>query len=93
MRYKPNETMEEWSQRVLFFEYGIALTRMATKEENIQVILDEMGKNITNKLTHPILNLLKESANLNVEEELKQSRIRYKEQYLDRFGPKADHLK
>jgi hypothetical protein len=73
VKYNPDETIEEWSERVILFEVGNALTRMA------------------NKLSHPILYTLRESTKQDVEEELRESRIRYQKNYLDKFTTKPDH--
>ena len=90
MKYNPEESMEEWSKRVILFETGNALTRLARKED-IEDILSTTANNITSKLSHPILYALRESAKKDMEEELRESRIRYQKNYLDRFGPKPDH--
>jgi glutamyl-tRNA reductase len=90
VKYNPDETMEEWSKRVILFEVGNALTRMANKE-NIEEILSDVSHNITNKLSHPILYTIRESAKQDVEEELRESRIRYQKNYLDKFTTKPDH--
>ena len=84
--------MEEWSKRVILFEVGNALTRMANKE-NIEDILTITANNITNKLSYPILYTLRESSKQDIEKELKESRTRYSKNYLDKFKPKPDHIK
>ena len=90
MKYNPDETIEEWSKRVILFEIGNALTRMARKE-NTEEILSDVSHNITNKLSHPILYTLRESAKQDVEKELRESRLRYQKNYLDKFTTKPDH--
>ena len=87
MKYN-NETYDEWAKKVDMFERGHALQRIANGEP-AELVLEEMGKRMTDKLLHPIFKLLKDHP---VDQEaLAESRKRY-EEIMKSVGLKADHV-
>lgn len=89
MRIQPNETLEQWADRVQKYEHGRALMRIA-EGENIETVLEEMSCRIVDKLKHPILDAIKKS---NIKDyDLEKAKQSYKESYLNKIGPKADHV-
>jgi glutamyl-tRNA reductase len=92
MKYNPEEEYKEWVRRVQIYEYGLALQRIA-EGEPAEKIASEMAKRITEKCLHPWLLKIKENAaNKWTDEDSKASAHIYKETYLDKFGPVADHV-
>ncbi len=88
MRMKPNETYEEWTERVHAFELDWAKHEIA-KGVPVEEVLERMGKRITQKLLHPVLTAIRES---HTPMDLEASKKAYEEAYLKKNGPKADHL-
>ncbi len=88
MRLKPNETYEEWTERVHAFELDWAKREIA-KGIPIDEVLERMGKRITQKLLHPVLAAIKES---HTPMDMEASKKAYEEAYLKKNSPKADHL-
>jgi glutamyl-tRNA reductase len=89
MKHNPNETYEEWAKRVDMFERGYALQRLANGEPAEKVI-DDMGRRIMEKLLHPILKTIHNSVDITLD--LEASKKHYEENYIKKFGPKADHV-
>lgn len=88
MRIQPNETYEEWATRVQEFELAQALKELA-KGADINLVMEAMSARIQQKMLHPILVALRESAtNIDISE----SKRFYEENYIKRYGPKADHI-
>ena len=54
MRINPDESLESWADRVSMFEKGRAMQRIA-QGDNIDIVLEDMGRRITEKLMHPVL--------------------------------------
>jgi len=85
----PGESFEDWSVRVQRYEYGRTLMKIA-EGHDVESAMEEMSTRIVNKLNHYIitgLNTLPSTYNA------EQAKQHYKENYLDRFGPKPDHIK
>jgi len=57
MKIKPGESMESWAGRVQMFETGRAMQRIA-QGDNIDAVLEDMSRRITEKLMHPMLKAL-----------------------------------
>jgi glutamyl-tRNA reductase len=93
IKYDPNEDYTVWVERVRTYEYGIALQRIA-EGEPIEKILEDMARRVSDKCVHPYLLKINEIAKEEAETkyDLKNSAQSYKENYLDKFGPKADHV-
>jgi len=91
MKYDPNEDYDQWVERVRIYEYGIALQRIAQGEPVVEIV-EEMSRRISDKLLHPWLLKIKENSELQAEYDAEASKKSYKENYLDRFGPVADHV-
>jgi len=92
MKYDPNEEYDKWVERVRIYEYGLALQRIAEGEPAVQVI-EELSRRMTEKMLHPWLVAIKETVSERwTDEDNRESARRYKEQYLDRYGPVADHV-
>jgi hypothetical protein len=88
MRIKLGESFESWANRVQQYEYGHALQRIA-EGHNIDVVFESMAARIQQKLMHPVFTALK---NRTIEVDLTASKKAYKEAYLDKNGPKSDHV-
>lgn len=88
MRIKPGESYENWASRVQQYEYGHALQRIA-EGDDIDTVFDSMAVRIQQKLMHPVIIALK---NKPVEFDSEASKKAYKEAYLNKNGPKSDHV-
>ena len=89
IRIKPNETFEEWVNRVRKYEYGFALQRIATGDDPYKVI-DDMAKRMVQKIMHSVYTVVKDSVGISID--MEESKKRYKENYLDKVSPVADHV-
>lgn len=87
MRIKPDESYEQWSERVCAFELAHARKELA-KGVPTEEVLDWMSKRINQKLLHPVITSIK---NKPVEFDVEASKKAYEEAYLNKNGPKADH--
>jgi glutamyl-tRNA reductase len=87
---QPNETYEQWVQRVEQYEFGRALMRLA-EGDNPDAVMTESSYRIMKKLQHPVIRAISDSAvsGYNREHSLEE----YRKNYIDRFGPKPDHIK
>jgi glutamyl-tRNA reductase len=70
------------------YEHGWAMQQIA-EGKDVDKILEEMSRRITEKLMHPIFIELKKST---VADDTEASKQRYKEKYLNKNLPKADHV-
>lgn len=61
MKKLPNESMEEWAERVRKFELGYALQQLA-KGQDINTVMEAMAARIQQKMLHPVITDIKESA-------------------------------
>lgn len=59
MRPKPNESYEEWLNRVRIYELGDALKKLAAGE-NIDIVLEVMAHKITEKALFPLYKKTKD---------------------------------
>ena len=88
LKYKPDESFESWANRVNEYEIDRARKRLA-KGEDIDLVLEEMSKAVSQKLLHPILNIIRDSSVGSFDAEA--SRKSYNE-YMKNVGPMADHI-
>jgi glutamyl-tRNA reductase len=92
IKYDPNESYDKWVEKVRIYEYGLALQRIAQGEPMVEIV-EEMSRRISEKILHPWLVAIKETVSERwTDEDNRESARRYKEQYLDRYGPVADHV-
>jgi glutamyl-tRNA reductase len=89
MNQLPNETYENWAKRVEQYEYGRALMKLA-QGADVEAVLKEVSYRIMKKLNHPVILALTSNSASKYNSE--QSQQDYKTNYLDRFGPKPDHI-
>ena len=89
MKPNPNESYESWCQRVRLYEHGAALQRLA-QGEDIAVIMQDMSRKIEEKMLHPLYKMVE--SQYQEEYDSEQAKKNYKEQYLDRTKPAADHV-
>ena len=88
MKYNPKESYEQWLERVRQLEYGIALQRIA-KGDTVEEVMEDMSRRIIEKTLYPILKALRDiPTNYDVE----KSKQTYKENYLNKTKPVADHV-
>jgi hypothetical protein len=91
MRIRPDEPYEEWAKRVQMYEHGYALQQIAEgKDPNL--VLEEMSKRIMEKLLHPMYKMIMTVRAEDTEQMLAESKQRYEEYYVNRIGPRADHV-
>jgi glutamyl-tRNA reductase len=83
-----NETYHQWVERVRLFEYGLALQRIANGDDQHD-ILEDFSIRVTNKIMHSFYLELKKRTSIYDEE---KSKLKYKQDYLDKNPPKADHV-
>ncbi len=90
MQQLPDESYESWIKRVEQYEFGRALMRLAQGHDPDAVMV-ESSHRIMKKLQHPVIRAISDSAvsGYNGTQSLDQ----YRRNYLDRFGPKPDHIK
>lgn len=60
MRKEPNESIEDWAERVRKFEYGYALQQLA-KGQDLNTVMEAMSARIQQKILHPIIVEIKKS--------------------------------
>lgn len=89
MKYNPNETIEEWAKRVSLNEYGEALKQIANGQD-VNVVMEAMSVRIMEKLKYPLLKEIKDWGKSTYDATL--SKNYYKENYLDKTKPVADHM-
>ena len=90
MQQHHDETYESWVRRVEQYEFGRALMRLAQGDDPDKV-MTESSYRIMKKLQHPVIRAISDSAvsGYNCEHSLAE----YRKNYIDRFGPKPDHIK
>ena len=88
LRIQPDESFESWANRVNEYEIDRARKRLA-KGEDIDLVLEEMSKAVSQKLLHPILNIIRDSASESFD--AKANRKSYNET-MRNIGPRADHI-
>jgi len=88
MKIKPGESMKSWAGRVQMFETGRAMQKIA-QGEDIDTVLENMSRRITEKLIHPMLKTLGEQRISNFDSE--QSSKKYIE-IMKNVAKAADHV-
>jgi len=88
MRINLGETMESWANRVQMFEKGHAMQRIA-QGDDIEQVIDDMGRRIKDKLMHPILKSLSQEIPSKVN--LEDSRKKY-EEIMKNVARAPDHV-
>ena len=89
MKQLPGESYEQWVKRVEQYEFGRALMELARGADPEQVLKDTSSRMI-NKFQHPILEAINAIPS---GYDSQASQQQYRTNYLDRFGPKPDHIK
>lgn len=89
MKYDPNESFDQWLERVAVHEKEKAL-RDIKKGIPVDTVLAELARRITEKGLHPIFkNLTDVKTNYDAE----KSKAEYEERYISkRTQPPADHV-
>lgn len=90
MKYNPSESYADWAKRVEMYENGYAKMRIA-EGEDIDKVLEDMSRRITEKILHPILKSLRENPSNIDTEEFESSKQQYYEK-MKNIGPKSDHV-
>ena len=90
MQQQPNESYESWVQRVERYEYGRALMRLAQGDDP-GAVMTECSYRIMKKLQHPVIRAISDSMVKNYDSE--HSLEEYRKNYIERFGPKPDHIR
>jgi glutamyl-tRNA reductase len=89
MNRLPDEPYEQWVRRVEQYEFGRALMRLAQGDDPDAVMV-ESSHRIMKKLQHPVIRAISDSAVSGYNGT--KSLAEYRRNYLDRFGPKSDHI-
>lgn len=89
MRPNNGELYEDWCYRARMYEHGIAMQRIA-KGENVEIVLEEMSQRLLRKLIHPLYEITETEFDINFNKE--KSKLEYKENYLNKMNPVADHV-
>lgn len=89
MKYKPGEPIEQWAERVRMHEYGEALKQIANGQD-INVVMEAMSVRIMDKIKHPLLKEIKAWGKSTYDATV--SKQQYKNNYLDKTKPVADHM-
>lgn len=88
MRQHPNETYEQWVERVRAFELAEALKEIR-KGADVNLVMEAMSARIMKKLMHPLLVAVRENAR--TEFDPVASRLAYFEK-MKTHKPAADHV-
>jgi glutamyl-tRNA reductase len=89
MKQLPDESYEQWVQRVKQYEFGRALMSLASGADPEQVMRETSNRMVA-KFQHPILEAINKIPS---DYDSKASQQHYKTNYQDRVGPKPDHIK
>jgi hypothetical protein len=89
MRKLKDESYEDWLDRIDLFERGVALQRLA-KGENMDIVLEDFSKRITNKMKHALFDVIKNNMVSNFDVE--KSRKDYENRFLKNRKFIADHV-
>jgi len=89
IRINPDETFEEWVERVRKYEYGFALQQIAVGEDPMKV-MDNMARRMAQKIMHPVYKAIKDSSVLSID--MEESRRKYEENYVNKVSRVADHV-
>ena len=90
MQQLPDESYEQWVKRVEQYEFGRALMRLAQGHDP-DAVMTESSHRIMKKLQHPVIRAISDSAVSGYNSS--QSLAEYRRNYIERFGPKPDHIK
>lgn len=90
MQQRPDESYESWVQRVERYEYGRALMRLAQGDDP-ETVMTESSYRIMKKLQHPVIRAIHDTVVSDYQPE--SSLEDYRRNYIDRVGPKADHIR
>ena len=90
MKQHADETYESWVRRVEQYEFGRALMRLAQGHDP-DAVMTESSHRIMKKLQHPVIQAISDSAVSSYNST--QSLAEYRRNYIERFGPKPDHIK
>jgi hypothetical protein len=71
------------------YELGVALQKVATGTD-VNLVMEDMGRRIVDKLKHHVITLMKEQHQVTYDPV--QSQRVYREEYLDKLPPIADHV-
>lgn len=88
MKPNPNESYDSWCDRVRMYEHGYAMTQIA-QGRDVEKVMEEMSRKMMEKMLHPIFKAIKEEVK---PLDMEASRKSYEENYLKKYGPKADHI-
>ncbi len=89
MRYKPEESIEDWAERVRMYEYGEAIKQIASGQD-VNVVMEAMSVRIMEKIKYPLLKQIKDWGTSTYDATL--SKENYKKNYLDKTKRVADHM-
>jgi len=84
-----DETFESWAHRVRTYEYGVALQKVAMGVD-VELVMEDMGRRIVDKLKHHIIGVMKEQHKVTYDS-VESQRV-YREEYLEKLSPIADHV-
>jgi glutamyl-tRNA reductase len=91
MRKLPNESIEQWANRVQTFELEFALKEIR-KGADINLVMEAMSARIQKKILHPFYEEIRKQTTDAAKESAIISRQKYEEQYLSKNKPKSDHV-
>ena len=89
MRIEPEESYQDWAERVCRFETQRALKELK-KGKSIDDVLESMSRRVTDKLLHPVYKAVRESYTVN--HDFEHYRTEYYEKFLKYHAPVADHV-
>ena len=89
MKPKEDESFDSWCNRVKMYEHGVALQRIA-KGEDPELVMTEMSNRMISKFLHPVYEAIRDSVKEKYDPE--KAKQNYKERYLDKVAPAADHI-
>lgn len=90
MRPLPEESYDDWCNRVQMFEHGNAMMEIA-QGKDIAVVMEEMSRRIMQKIMHPAFQKIRESSTSTYDVE--KCRESYEKNYLDKNSHGiADHI-
>lgn len=88
MRIRPEESYQQWADRVRQFELAHARQQLS-KGVPVAQVLARMSERIQQKILHPIIVAIKA---VPVSYDLTENKKAYREAYLNKNGPKSDHV-
>jgi len=90
MRYDPKQSYQDWASRVRLFEQGAAMQRIALGDD-IDKVMQDMAKKITDKMLHPILKAIHEDSSKIDLEKFERDKLNYYVT-MEQVGLKSDHV-